>query len=269
MICKPAFMVLLLFVFCTVARAGQIEEGFRAYEASDYETAFKLLSPLATDANPELLNFVGFMLYYGQGHNKEPEVAHELFHRAAEFDVADAQQNLGILHSQGARGVPVDYEEAVHWFTKVSQSRLDKKHPSADRPGLQLPNQFNTVLRTDGGSTDEGKDVFLTFCGGCHGFNGFAFFPIAPSFAMGERIKKSDSELLNSILKGKNSMPSWEDKLSRSSLKNALKYLRTLAIQSGFGTLPIDDVEVPGMYFIFNPPGSAPDSNNWYQEIYE
>jgi len=37
----------------------------------------------------------------------------------------------------------------------------------------------------------EGADVFLTFCAGCHGVDGFAAYPAAPSFSMGDRLHKT------------------------------------------------------------------------------
>lgn len=108
---------------------------------------------------------------------------------------------------------------------------------------------------------DLGREVFLTYCSGCHGFDGLAFYPPAPSFAMGDRLVKSDAELLRSILNGKGAMPWWEGKLPRPWLEQALAYIRHMAQQ--------EDVNVPGdwdgSYYIFAPPGTDPtmDSVDW------
>ena len=37
----------------------------------------------------------------------------------------------------------------------------------------------------------DGSEVYLTFCAGCHGFDGIAAYPPAPSFALGERLHQS------------------------------------------------------------------------------
>jgi len=80
-------------------------------------------------------------------------------------------------------------------------------------------------------------------------------FAAAPSFAMGERMTKSDDELLRSILKGKRLMPSWEDKLPVQDLQAALSYLRTLMLLTAYGT-EVEAYEVaPEYYFVFRPAG--------------
>ena len=103
-----------------------------------------------------------------------------------------------------------------------------------------------------------GRDVFLTYCSGCHGFDGQAFYPPAPSFAMGDRLIKSDLELMNSILRGRGAMPSWESKLPRLWLKEALAYIRFMA-RTGDSDAP---GSWDGRYFIFTPLGSDP-TNSW------
>lgn len=95
-----------------------------------------------------------------------------------------------------------------------------------------------------------GRYVFLTYCAGCHGFDGQAFYPNAPSFSMGERLLKSDAQLMQSILEGINEMPSWEGKLPMGWLENALGYIRYMAAtQEVNGT--------PDFYYVFPPPGSG------------
>jgi mono/diheme cytochrome c family protein len=99
---------------------------------------------------------------------------------------------------------------------------------------------------------DLGRHVFLTYCSGCHGFDGLAFYPAAPSFAMGDRLAKSDAELLRSIFRGRGAMPSWEDKLPEDWLKQSLAYIRHMArkgVSRATGNRP-------ERYYIFAPMGS-------------
>jgi len=258
------FVVCLLALFSATALAGA-QDGFDAYAAGDYVAAYRQLLPLADDANPEIQNFVGFMLYYGQGIEADRRRAHALFHRAAENGSRDAYVNLGVVHSIGADGVPVDYREALKAFaTAALMDDVDRVAGPDSGARMPVPAQFETLVRVDAGGSAKGREVFLRFCAGCHGFNGFALFPLAPSFAMGERLTQSDAALMQSILNGKNLMPSWGDKLDHRLLEKALAYLRALAIRSGFGQLPAADNAPPEQFYIFDPPGAAPGSNDWY-----
>jgi mono/diheme cytochrome c family protein len=111
----------------------------------------------------------------------------------------------------------------------------------------------------------EGAEVFLKYCAGCHGFDGFAEFPPAPSFAMGDRLHKDDNTLLQSVLKGKGAMPSWEDKLPIHMLREAIEYLRTMNERRLAGLEPRNH-PLPDFYYKFRPIGST-DPYNWYFPI--
>lgn len=119
---------------------------------------------------------------------------------------------------------------------------------------------ISLVVHSDSTSTPEtnkeqglklGQNVFLTYCSGCHGFDGLAYYPPAPSFAMGDRLAKSDAELMRSIFRGKGAMPSWGNKLPDHWLEQALAYIRYMAGRGridAFGNWP-------EYYFIFPPLG--------------
>lgn len=96
---------------------------------------------------------------------------------------------------------------------------------------------------------EQGRTVFLTYCAGCHGFDGMAYFPEAPSFAMGERLVKSDYALLDTLRRGRNSMPSWSAKLAPGQLRDALAYLRFVHEQARNGT-PVNN-PMPAYYYVF------------------
>jgi len=254
----------LLALIGTAAVAGT-KEGFESYGAANYAAAYRQLLPFATDDNPEIQNFVGFMLYYGQGIEPDRRRAHDLFHRAATNGSRDAYVNLGVVHSIGAEGVPVDYREALEAFAKAAvMDDVASVAGEGATARVPIPDQFETLVRVEAEGNAKGREVFLRFCAGCHGFNGFALFPLAPSFAMGERLAQSDAVLMYSIVNGKNLMPSWGDKLEHELLRQALVYLRVLAIRSGFGQLPAAGNTPPEQFYIFDPPGSAPGSNDWY-----
>lgn len=99
-----------------------------------------------------------------------------------------------------------------------------------------------------------GEKIFLKYCAGCHGFDGFAAYEYAPSFSMGERMQKDDSQLLQSVLKGLNGMPPWQDKLSVGDLREAIAYIRTMHERNQKGEL--SQQQLPeDTYYLFKPVG--------------
>jgi len=244
-----------LFIFVSAASADELQVGYDAYLGGDFSTAYRLLSPAATIENPELQNIVGLMLYRGQGISIDAPAAHELFHSAANLGVADARRNLGVLHTLGPPGVAVDIEEAMMWFTAAISTGNQNVLETQDSQ-LVVPAAINTRIKPEFQYGGNGKRIYLTFCSGCHGFNGMRFFSHAPSFAMGERMTASAEELMQTILRGKGLMPSWEDKLSESDLEDALGYLRELALRTGYGTDSSAYNQMPEIFYIFEPPGT-------------
>jgi len=254
---QPSFcrlLITVLIVFASTAKADDLQDGYDAYLSGDFSTAYRLLSAAATIENPELQNLVGLMLYRGQGIDMDAAAAHELFHSAANLGVADACRNLGVLHTIAPPGVAVDIEEAIMWFTAAiatgNQHTLETQDSQAAIP-VEIDTRINPEFKYDG----NGKRIYLTFCSGCHGFNGMRFFSHAPSFAIGDRMTASTGELMQTILGGKGLMPSWEDKLSVTDLEDALGYLRELALRTGYGTDSSAYNPVPDFFYIFNPPG--------------
>ena len=123
--------------------------------------------------------------------------------------------------------------------------------PDMSSPAM-APETRTSAVSSFPATLTKGRKVFLTFCAGCHGFDGLASYPPAPSFSMGERLHKSDSELLKTILEGKNQMPSWEAKLPRAWLEQAIGYLRYMAVRAKSDEGPVDN-DMPPLYFIFYP----------------
>lgn len=74
-----------------------------------------------------------------------------------------------------------------------------------------------------------GMELYEEFCGACHGYDGTALLPGAPSFSNGERLEKTDAELLKSIMDGKGDiMPAWNDLLSDEECESVLHYVRSM-----------------------------------------
>jgi len=108
------------------------------------------------------------------------------------------------------------------------------------------------------GQAISGSEIFLKYCAGCHGFDGLALYEHAPSFSMGERLHKSDQELLQSVVDGKHGMPHWDHKLSIDKIRSAIAYLRVMESRYSSG-LPAREEPIPETNYKFKPVGEDDD----------
>ena len=99
-----------------------MEEGVTAYYAGEYDTAFRLLNPLAEQGEPRAKLRVAIMYYHGRGVDKDVTLAETLIHEAlpqiqakANQGVAWAQADLGSLYSDGIV-LAENHEEAVRLY---------------------------------------------------------------------------------------------------------------------------------------------------------
>lgn len=82
----------------------------------------------------------------------------------------------------------------------------------------------------------KGREIFHERCAACHGIDGNAILPDAPSFAKGERLEKTDKELLESIRHGKGDiMPPWEGVISDKEQRDILGYVKVVVGDKVFG----------------------------------
>ena len=89
-----------------------------------------------------------------------------------------------------------------------------------------------TLLVMGAGSAyadDFGKELYESNCAACHGDDGTALLPGTPHFSRGERLEKTDAELMESIVSGLKIMPPWAGIMSEKELEDCLAYLRLLA----------------------------------------
>ncbi len=114
------------------------------------------------------------------------------------------------------------------------------------------------LLEDESVNAQDGADIFLKYCAGCHGFDGLAEYELAPSFSMGDRLQKSDWELLQSVMQGKHGMPYWQDKLGVDEFRSAITYLRVMAERHSSG-LPPREKPIPEMHYKFIPLGEDED----------
>jgi len=91
---KPSAALILiasLFIFMAVlAIAGSFEDATNAYYRGDYETAFRLIAPLAEQGLPEAQFNMGLMFEMGQGVPQSADEAVKWYRMAAEQGNAKA-----------------------------------------------------------------------------------------------------------------------------------------------------------------------------------
>jgi TPR repeat protein len=112
--------LLLLFAASGAAIAGPLEDGLEAYKKGDFDTAVRLLRPLAEQGNPQAEEKLGRLYQRGKGVPKDFERAVEWYRKAAEQGEPAAQGRLGFLYRVGA-GVPRDLKVAKEWYTKAAE----------------------------------------------------------------------------------------------------------------------------------------------------
>ncbi len=95
--------------------AGPLEDAVAAYERRDYQTALRLLSPLAEQGNARAQLFVGLMHYRGEGVPQSFAEALKWYRLAANQGDGFAQIAVGSMYAAG-ESVPQSFAEALKWY---------------------------------------------------------------------------------------------------------------------------------------------------------
>ena len=118
------FSILLLLIFPIASNAGQLEDGTAAMDRGDYQTAYKLLYPLAEQGNATAQDFVGTMYYEGRGVEKDEVLAFDWFQKSADQEYPQAQYSLGAMYISGV-GVERDPQKGLSYITRAAQQGLE------------------------------------------------------------------------------------------------------------------------------------------------
>ncbi len=101
--------------------------------------------------------------------------------------------------------------------------------------------QISLSLAADDGISEseieafnETKEAFYQNCAMCHGFDGVPMLPDVPNFAKGERLDKSDDELLSVMENGQGLMPSWKEIFKRDKQLELLNFARGMTGEKVF-----------------------------------
>jgi uncharacterized protein len=113
----------LLVAIASAAVAGLLEDATVAYQRGDYETARRLLRPLAEQGDAVAQYKLGEMYATGKGVRQDYAEAAKLYRLSAEQGDPDGQELLGLLYDVGA-GVPRDYVQAHMWLNLAASRYL-------------------------------------------------------------------------------------------------------------------------------------------------
>ncbi len=141
-------------LFARVVIAGPLEDGGAAYQRGEYETAYRLFSPLAEQGHVVAQFNLGVLFEYGLGVAQDYAEAARWYMKAAERGDEQAQYNVAVLYEKGT-GLPLDLQSARYWYGKVlanpgadSGSLETKRHARERLVNLSPPEE---VIAYDGG----------------------------------------------------------------------------------------------------------------------
>src|SRR3990172_9937102 len=115
-----AMILIISLLIAGLAVAEPFEDATIAYYIGDYETAYRLIKPLAEQGLPEAQLNLGLLYDNGQGVPQDHAEAAKWYRKAAEQGNAKGQYELGMMHCTGL-GVLQDYDEAVKWYRKAAE----------------------------------------------------------------------------------------------------------------------------------------------------
>jgi len=113
----------ILFAFITITPAASgdpFEDGARAFERGDYDTAFRIWRPLAEHDPLAAIN-LGVMYAEGLGVQKDAVEALRWLGPAALVGEPNAQMHLGVLLAEGIGGRTPNYEVAAAWYRAAAE----------------------------------------------------------------------------------------------------------------------------------------------------
>lgn len=164
------------------ALAGSYDDAMTAYDKGDYDTALKMLRPLAQRGDTGAQYSIGRMYAKGQGVPKDEAEAKAWFSRANEqtkalqaYNISDfalalktfrplaekgqvlAEYIVGLMYANG-QGVPENYPEALKWLTKAAAQGEAKAQFSVGViyfKGLGMPQNYAEALKWYRRSADQ------------------------------------------------------------------------------------------------------------------
>lgn len=96
-------------------------QGVRAFEAGDYNSALKIFKPLADQGDAQSQSSIGWLYDYGLGVPEDNQKAVSWYMKAAEQDDMLARYNLAVIYLNGEGAVQKDHKKAAYFFRLSAQ----------------------------------------------------------------------------------------------------------------------------------------------------
>jgi len=125
------------FSLALLAACGQPVDPFEAYRQARYHEARVGFEQRAEHGDLNAANALGVIHLLGLDGPRNPQLAADLFFKAAIGGVADAQRNVGNLYEHGT-GVPRSLMLAYGWYDLASRSGHEVARVHAESIGSQL-----------------------------------------------------------------------------------------------------------------------------------
>jgi TPR repeat protein len=120
---RSVSLALVILIGSASLSFADLKEGIDAYYEGRYGVAVKEIRPLAEQNVPEAQFYLGVMYAKGRGLPQDYQKAVHWYQRAAEQGFPKAMSNLGLMYSKG-KGVPKDYAQAIHWYQEAAEEQL-------------------------------------------------------------------------------------------------------------------------------------------------
>jgi TPR repeat protein len=136
---------LILAGLLAMPARADMDQGMKAFDRGDYQTAFNEMRGPAQQGNTVAQAKLGAMYLNGLGVKQDYAAAMRWLKLAAEESEPSAQTNIGVLYYEGD-GVDRDYKVAASWFQKAAdQGYADAQARLATlyEYGFGLPKDYN------------------------------------------------------------------------------------------------------------------------------
>ncbi len=118
---KRFLLPLIIFLLSlSNTQATELEDGFQAFKAGNYEQALRLWLPLAEKDNADAQYNLGILYQKGLGVEKNIKAAFVWYKRASANGHTDAMYNLGIMYNKG-RVIYRSPKDATKWWKKAAE----------------------------------------------------------------------------------------------------------------------------------------------------
>ncbi len=118
-------VAIVLALACAVARADQLQDGLKAWEAKDFATAHKIFSTLAAAGDSEAQRQLGEMTGFGEGSPEDLAQARRWLELSRAHGNKDAAASLALVEQRAAHKADIARYTTQYDGAELSLARFD------------------------------------------------------------------------------------------------------------------------------------------------